>query len=629
MNWFKQGISKIKREGFKIFPKFFSYSIEKITDAIADIRNPRCICVDMGSQQIKYALIQRSQNDISILEHGLIDLKEDALLNTEEVDQQLARIVTQLGEYPLAITVSQNLVISQLINLPDEVDTSSPDKISQYLKDTCAKGMGNTPLLIGWQKLKKFRVENNKFPNPCHAHIAKEQGITELIGRFVNCTAPIINVLPTLNAATTSFINKGKVTSRNVVLVDIGAISTHAAIIYDGQSILSANFPIGGEYLTEYLSKALRCTFDEAEQFKRQNNYLTGEHVNAIFQAAVKRWLKDLTNWFMELARSTASFTGTTFSEDTFKEQLKTLTVYLSGAASLTPGLLEYLRNKSEINFLHITAYEGISNDIQIERFASCIGLGLETFGIMPNSGSLTPNYLLDARRTNRLRFRILITALILAPLLLILLLASIGFTFVSASKNVHKIHEIENISEDAFSIVKEYQLRDQELLSYAPILRMQKRTSDVLNIIKAQQDIVVSETNHAWFLLLADKHTYVQGFPSPDNYTNSTIQMGDTEDIDIGKYSYISELCLLTNQNADLQRVFFYSVRDELTNLFFIDYADTLLPGLFRTNSVDPKYLVGGNRFGTIFTTKEVFLNPTNQLPKTFSAQNQPSPAK
>ena len=104
---------------------------------------------------------------------------------------------------------------------------------------------------------------------------------------------------------------------------------------------------------------------------------------------------------------------------------------------------------------------------------------------------------------------------------------------------------------------------------------------------------------------------------------------MGDTEDIDIGKYSYISELCLLTNQSADLQRVFFYSVRDELTNLFFIDYADTLLPGLFRTNSVDPKYLVGGNRFGTIFTTKEVFLNPTNQLTKTFSAQNQPSLAK
>ena len=331
----------------------------------------------------------------------------------------------------------------------------------------------------------------------------------------------------------------------------------------------------------------------------------------------------------MELARSTASFTGMAFSEDTFKEQLKALTVYLSGAASLTPGLLEYLRSKREINFLHITTYEGISKNIQIERFASCIGLGLETFGIMPNSGSLTPNYLLDARRTNRLRFRTLITALILAPILLLLLFSSIGFTFVSESKNVHKIHEFENISENAFSIVKEYQVRDQELLSFAPILRMQKRTSDVLNIIKAQQDIVVADTNHAWFLLLADKHTYVQGFPTPDNYTNSTIQMGDTEDIDVGKYSYITELCLLTNQNADLQRVFFYSVRDNLTNLFFIDYADTLLPGLFRTNSVDPKYLIGGNRFGTIFTTKEIFLNPASQLTNTFSSQNHLSPVK
>ncbi len=116
---------------------------------------------------------------------------------------------------------------------------------------------------------------------------------------------------------------------------------------------------------------------------------------------------------------------------------------------------------------------------------------------------------------------------------------------------------------------------------------------------------MVVASTNQMWVLLLADKHTYTQGSPSLDNHTNTVLKMGDEEELSLGKYTYISELCLLTNRSPDPQKLFLTTVRDEMTNLFFIAYADTLLPSFFNTNYIDPKYLVGGDRFGTIFTTK------------------------
>ena len=198
-----------------------------------------------------------------------------------------------------------------------------------------------------------------------------------------------------------------------------------------------------------------------------------------------------------------------------------------------------------------------------------------------------------------------LVAALVLMPILFLVLLILTTSAVVASFQNSGKVKDIRATTQKAKSIISVYQTRDRELFNYAPVLQKRKRTMDVLNILKFQQDMVVASTNQMWFLLLADKHTYTQGSPSLDNHTNTVLKMGDVEEFSLGKYTYISELCLLTNRGPDPQKLFLTTVRDEMTNLFFIDYADTLLPGFFNTNFIDPKYLVGGDRFGTIFTTK------------------------
>jgi len=625
MSRFKRAILKIQKERWHIFPLLLALLKDEVQEVLNSIRMPQCICVDLGTQQIKYVLVRNTGKDIQIVKFGKIDLKEDALLTQEEVNQQLGKVISELGDYPLTVLVPQNLVTSQTIHVPEELDGASAKEIKQYLKSVTTPGMTNSSFVIGYCKLFGLGGKN-KTSNLYYTSIAKEQSVNELVGRFVNTEAPIISVLASLNAAASGFIQKSEVGDETLVLVDIGAISTHALVIHKKQSVLAANFPVGGEYLTQHLSKALRCTFEEAELLKRQHNYLAGDYVNAIFQTAVRRWLKDLMSWLIELARSAETVRKIHLTEERRRELLLRVPIYLSGGASLTPGLVDYLCLKSGGKFLPWPQYPGIPEDFSMARYAACLGAGMETLKVAPDSGSLTPNYLLDAYKINQVRFRALVAALVLMPILFLVLLILTTSAVVASFQNSGKVKDIRATTQKAKSIISVYQTRDRELFNYAPVLQKRKRTMDVLNILKFQQDMVVASTNQMWFLLLADKHTYTQGSPSLDNHTNTVLKMGDVEEFSLGKYTYISELCLLTNRGPDPQKLFLTTVRDEMTNLFFIDYADTLLPGFFNTNFIDPKYLVGGDRFGTIFTTKgflsknsvyKFFQNPTaNQIP-------------
>ncbi|HQC41872.1 MAG TPA: pilus assembly protein PilM, partial [Verrucomicrobiota bacterium] len=342
MSRFKRAILKIQKERWHIFPLLLALLKDEVQEVLNSIRMPQCICVDLGTQQIKYVLVRNTGKDIQIVKFGKIDLKEDALLTQEEVNQQLGKVISELGDYPLTVLVPQNLVTSQTIHVPEELDGASAKEIKQYLKSVTTPGMTNSSFVIGYCKLFGLGGKN-KTSNLYYTSIAKEQSVNELVGRFVNTEAPIISVLASLNAAASGFIQKSEVGDETLVLVDIGAISTHALVIHKKQSVLAANFPVGGEYLTQHLSKALRCTFEEAELLKRQHNYLAGDYVNAIFQTAVRRWLKDLMSWLIELARSAETVRKIHLTEERRRELLLRVPIYLSGGASLTPGLVDYL----------------------------------------------------------------------------------------------------------------------------------------------------------------------------------------------------------------------------------------------------------------------------------------------
>jgi type IV pilus assembly protein PilM len=55
----------------------------------------------------------------------------------------------------------------------------------------------------------------------------------------------------------------------NVLLIDIGAKSTHLNIVEAGNLLLTRNVPVGGETITNTIAGTLKVTYARAEQFKK------------------------------------------------------------------------------------------------------------------------------------------------------------------------------------------------------------------------------------------------------------------------------------------------------------------------------------------------------------------------
>lgn len=93
------------------------------------------------------------------------------------------------------------------------------------------------------------------------AHLAVEESI------FEGIAAAYASVVPEDRA-------------RGVVVIDIGAQSTHLAV-YDGDALLlAASLPIGGDHLTRDVSWLLKVNYEDAESLKREYGSLNDNQIS-------------------------------------------------------------------------------------------------------------------------------------------------------------------------------------------------------------------------------------------------------------------------------------------------------------------------------------------------------------
>src|SRR6266498_5716819 len=78
----------------------------------------RVLAVDAGSRRLKLTLVKSSFGRIQTLREESIDLHEEGLVTTEELKNHLQSILEDCGRPPLALTLSQHLSTSQIIELP-------------------------------------------------------------------------------------------------------------------------------------------------------------------------------------------------------------------------------------------------------------------------------------------------------------------------------------------------------------------------------------------------------------------------------------------------------------------------------------------------------------------------------
>jgi type IV pilus assembly protein PilM len=121
-------------------------------------------------------------------------------------------------------------------------------------------------------------------------------------------------------------VNSAAHTGSAVALVDIGASATTVSIVVDGHLALVRHVPLGGRAYTEALQRALKVSFDAAEDLKKNHDASPDRH-------ALEAAQRPTTDVLLDDLRKTFDF----FRSTTGAERIGGLVV--SGGGSLLPGL--------------------------------------------------------------------------------------------------------------------------------------------------------------------------------------------------------------------------------------------------------------------------------------------------
>ena len=142
-------------------------------------------------------------------------------------------------------------------------------------------------------------------------------------------------------------VNYGVDPGRVVALLNIGASVMNINILRGATSIFNRDIAVGGNQYTDAIQKELNVSFDQAETMKRGGEGAPHETVQPILQAVSE-------NIALEIQK-TFDFFKATSSEDRIDR------VFLSGGASVVPGLRELLGDRFEAGVEFLNPFNNVT----------------------------------------------------------------------------------------------------------------------------------------------------------------------------------------------------------------------------------------------------------------------------
>ncbi len=188
-----------------------------------------------------------------------------------------------------------------------------------------------------------------------------------------------------------------------VVLLDIGAKTT-SLVIMEGEKLYNRSIPVAGNTITKEIAQALGCTPDEAEQFKRENAYVSMGGVTEDEDETLDRVSKVcravMTRLHAEISRSINFYR----SQQNGSAPTR---VYLTGGTSLLPQTAEFFSDSLGLEVGYLNPFETIEIDGSIDAttletdgavLSATAGLALQAAGVAAVSLNLMPPSILAAK---------------------------------------------------------------------------------------------------------------------------------------------------------------------------------------------------------------------------------------
>ena len=554
----------------------------------------RLLVIDPGSRCIKVLLVAGVMGRVRVLRHRSIDLipqSRDVLLSPEELSRWLETVLKEFGRPPVAISLPQQLSISQVIDLP----RVGPEQIKALIEEETVKlsGLSESGIVYDYGKLKPF----GKYQNPFWVTVAREEEILGEVSRLAGVGERLCEIITPANALIATY-QAAQPRPENALLVEMGASNTVVAIVAQGQGVYAINYPIGGSMFTEVIAQQKNCPLETARSLKYSQNLFAGGQMIPELRLAVDGWRSELEKILQDWLRENPEMG---LSAGSFR-------IILSGGVVRQPGLMEYLNAKSHVRFAPWPGLPDELGELALDRYAVAYGVALKGLGASAPPASLFPADLREARKRRRTQ------GLLQSIDWVLLLFVALVLLFGTAQK-LNLVVKKNALLKQSQAVLKEAKgvesLNHQWAEAYErlrPVLKQQKRTVDKLATLSLLQK--VRGDKKLWFVLFADEESYFSGQAAPVNQTNQLVTAAlNSTNLPAAKYGFIAELCL--SEEGEVMRQTLRKVVDELKLNPAFTNVDTL-PADQRKNLVGTNVLIPGHYFSlSIEMAENTFQNP------------------
>jgi Tfp pilus assembly PilM family ATPase len=526
--------------------------------------NRRVLVIDPGHRCIKVLLAASRKSEVQVAQYRLIDLPDGDRLGAEVLSKRVEGILNEFGSIPVALSLPQQLSISQVIDLP-QVDL---EKIKVLIKQETAKftGLSEGRIVYDYGKLSPF----GKYQNPYWVTFAKEEEVLGEASRLAGVGERLCEIITPANALIATYQSLPS-QSDNALLVELGAASTVVALVVQKQPAYAIHYPMGADAFSEAIASEKNGPSQTAQPLRLKENNANQQFGPSSLRSAVDGWRSELEKILRDWLRENPELN---LSANSFR-------ILLSGGGACQPGLLNYLRSTSHLRFTEWpkSIFVG-ETELPLGRYAIAYGVAIKSLGASLPSASLFPTDLREARKSRTTQEWLQKATWTLLAAVALLLFFGATQKLNLAGKKQALLKKSQTVLRDAKEVEALHRQWEESYEQLRPVLKEQKRTMDTLATLAQLQR--VRGDKKLWYVLFADQKSYFTGqtvpLPEPvtvlnfDTITNFEPAANPTP---VGKYGYIAELSLA--EEGEAMRQTLSKVVSELKNDPAFTNVDTL----------------------------------------------------
>jgi len=456
----------------------------------------RVLAIDAGTRCIRLLLMESYFGKLRVLRQDALDLQQEGLVATEELQAHLQKTLAQWGRPPIALVLPQAVAVSQIVDLAPVPDAEA----RKLIEDETIKlaGVSESALVYDFVRVAPQTDSRQSF----WVTFCQESEIQNRITQLGLDREDFREITTAANALLTVWLAPAH-RRRDAVLVHSGAQGTTVVVIREGTGVFAASFPMGGDFFTRAVARLKHCSHEAAEAGKLSSNLLAGAAVLPGFAEIVDGWAAELKRQLAEWRNSHPQTAGDPAQYE----------FIASGGTFEQPGLLEHIAATAGLKFQRWPTHDTAETLVPAMGFEIALGAGLQALGQSPQPVSLLPanRRAVWKQRLGRQRLEFA------NAMLLILCFLTLGFGLWRKVSLIQRKQELLAKVQAGLETVQANTALTGDLLnSYEtmrPVFEKQQNTVDTLQSLALLQQARSNGT--PWLVLVADQHTYFSHPPT------------------------------------------------------------------------------------------------------------------